>query len=300
MTYDLVIIGGGAGGLTCALYSTRYGLKTLVVSKEFGGLTATADEIMNWPGTYSISGFQLMQDMQEQVKKNGAEFKFGNVTKVVKEDNKFIVETDSEKFEGKKVVYATGTEHRHLGIPGEKEFRGKGISYCATCDGPFFKDKVIAVVGGGNSALTAALLLARHGKKVYIIYRQSEFFRAEKHWVEEVEKAENIECLHDEEVLEVKGDKFMNQLVLKSGKEVDADGLFIEIGLNPIIDVVKDIAELENGYIKVDKRQETSLKGLYAVGDVTTNSNEFKQIVTACGEGAVASNSIYEDLSRSS
>lgn len=299
MVYDLVIVGAGAGGLTCALYSVRYGLSTAVVSKDFGGLTATADEIMNWPGTYSISGMKLMQDMQEQVKKNGAELKYGNVSKITKEGDKFIVETDSEKLEAKRVVFATGTEHKHLGVPGEKEFRGKGVSYCATCDGPFFKDKVIGVVGGGNSALTAALLLARYGKKVYIIYRQSKFFRAEKHWVDEVEKSDKIECLHDEEVVEIKGDKFVNKLILKSGKELDADGVFIEIGLYPIVDVVKDIVELEEGYIKVDKRQETSLKGLYAVGDVTTNSNEFKQIVTACGEGAVAANSVYDDLSRS-
>jgi len=296
--YDVIVIGGGAAGYTSALYSVRYGLKTLIVSREFGGLTATADEIMNWPGVYSTSGMELMNSFKEQAEKNGVELKYGNVNKITKNENKFTVETDSEHFEGKKVIYATGTKHRHLGIPGEEEFRGKGVSYCATCDGPFFKEKVIAVVGGGNSALTAALLLARYGSKVYIIYRKDEFTRAEHTWIEQVMKSDKIETLFNEEVTEVKGDKFVNELVLKSGKNIKADALFIEIGLLPIADVIKDIVELEEGYVKVDKRQETSLKGLYAVGDVTTNSNEFKQIVTACGEGAVAANSVYEDHSR--
>ncbi|MBW3020211.1 FAD-dependent oxidoreductase, partial [Candidatus Woesearchaeota archaeon] len=169
MVYDLVIVGAGAGGLTCALYSVRYGLSTAVVSKDFGGLTATADEIMNWPGTYSISGMKLMQDMQEQVKKNGAELKYGNVSKITKEGDKFIVETDSEKLEAKRVVFATGTEHKHLGVPGEKEFRGKGVSYCATCDAAFYKDAVVAIVGGSDSACSAATMLRQFAKKVYVI-----------------------------------------------------------------------------------------------------------------------------------
>ena len=178
MTYDLVIIGAGAGGLTSALYAVRYGLKTAVVSKDFGGLTATADEIMNCPGVCSVTGQKLMQDFKEQVEKKGAEIKYSNVSKISKVGNNFSVETDSGNLEGKKVIFATGTEHKHLGVPGKDEFRGKGVSYCATCDGMFYQNKIAAIVGGSDSAAKEALLLSEHCSKVYVIYRR-EKLRAE-------------------------------------------------------------------------------------------------------------------------
>ena len=292
--YDLIIVGGGAAGLTAALYSARYGIKTLVLSREFGGLAATADKIMNWPGEYEISGMDLMSRFQDQVKKNNVEMKFEGIKKIIKEEN-FKILTDSNEYLAKRILFATGTDHRKLKVKGEEEFYGKGVSYCATCDGPFFKNKKVAVVGGGNSALTAALLLNKYAEKVYIIYRKDKFFRAEKFWEQEVLNS-NIECLFEEEVLEIRGSNFVNFLTLKSGKNLEIDGVFVEIGSDPITSVVKDLVELEDGHIKVDNRQETSLKGMYSAGDVTNNSNKFKQIITAASEGAIASNSIYEDL----
>lgn len=297
MDYDIIVIGAGAAGLTAALYSARAGMSTLLISKDFGGLASTAHKIMNWPGDYEVGGMELMNRMTEQVKKNNVEMKMDSVSEIKKKGNEFIVKTSEGEFKAKKVIYTAGTDHRKLNVPGEKEFYGKGVSYCATCDGPFFKDKIVAVVGGGNSALTAAILLAKHSSKVYIIYRQSEFFRAEKEWVDEAMNDPKIEAIHDEEISEILGDKFVNKIKLKnSGKDLEVDGVFIEIGSDPITDVVKDLVEFDNKYIKVDKTQETSLKGLFAAGDVTNASNLFRQLTTACAEGAIAANSTHEEI----
>ena len=295
MKYDVIIIGAGAAGLTAALYSVRSGMSVVVLSRDFGGLAATADSIMNWPGKYEIKGMDLMNHMLEQVKKNNVDVKYANVTDIKKEEDDFIITTDSEEYVSSKVIFCPGTKHRKLNVPGEEEFYGKGVSYCATCDGPFFKEKVVAVIGGGNSALTAAILLSKSAKKVYIIYRQSQFFRAEKEWVDETISNPKIEAIHDEEIIEIKGDNFVDGVVLKNkGTILDVDGVFIEIGSDPVTELVTDLVELKEGYIVVDETQETSLKGLFAAGDATTGSNMFRQLITSCSEGAIAANSAHE------
>lgn len=295
-TYDLVIIGAGPGGLTAAIYAARYKLNALVIGKLPGGLISEAWEVCNFPSHEKIKGLDLAMKMVQQARKLGVEVKGESVVEVIK-GKTFKVKTNSNVYETKKVLIATGTERRKLNVKGEKELKGNGISYCATCDSTFYKDKVVAVAGGSDAALTAALLLTEYAKKVYIVYRKDKFTRAEPAWVELVEKNKKIESVFNSNIIEICGKERVECIKLDTKKELKVDGVFVEIGSVPDEKLSKQLGlATENGYIIVDKKQETNVPGVYAAGDIT--NNVFKQAIVACSEGAIAAKSAYDKIIR--
>ena len=295
MEYDLVIIGAGPSGLTAAIYAARYKLNTLVIGEQIGGMAAEAEEIHNFPSHKKITGIELIKKMREQVENFGVEIKNSYVNSIKKIDSQFLVKTSSTEYKAKKIILATGTKKRKLGLELEDKFLGKGISYCATCDAAFFKNKIVGVVGGSNSAITAALLLSKFANKVYIIYRKNKFFRAEPKLVEEVEKNEKIKSIFNSNVTELIGENKLEGVKLDNGDKLNLDGLFIEIGSVPNLKLAEELGiELEENHIKVDKKQRTNIRGVFACGDIT--NSPLKQIIVACAQGAIAANSAYEEL----
>ncbi|NDK08707.1 FAD-dependent oxidoreductase [Candidatus Gracilibacteria bacterium] len=296
--YDLIIIGAGSAGLPAGMYASRYNLKNLIIGSAFGGALATSHKVENYPGTTSASGKHIMDSFRKHALESGSEIIQDTVACVDKEENGFLVKTISGKeFNSKFVIYATGNKYRKLGFKGEEEFLGKGVSYCATCDAMFFKGLDVAIVGGGNSALTEALYLADICKKVYLIHRR-DTFRAESVWVEKVKTTPNIELVLNEEVESISGAMFLEEIYLKSGKILKADGIFVAIGNDPDTKIIDHLnpKKDDEGCLVVDKRQETSVPGLYAAGDVTTNSNKFRQTIMSAAEGCLAANSVHEDM----
>jgi len=299
MIYDLIIIGAGPAGLSAAIYSSRYNLNVLVVGNEPGGMAAEAYKVENYPGFKSVSGMELMNKFKEQV--NGlVDIKQEKVIELKKENN-FVITTKDGVYISRAVIVASGTKRRKLNIKGEKEFLGRGVSYCATCDATFFRDKVVSVVGGNDAAAMSALLLAEYAKRVFIIYRK-EKIRAEPLRVNQLNENKKITIINNTNVIAVNGDKMMNSVTLdkefNKNKELALDGLFIEIGSVPSTVLTKKLGiELdEEGYVIVDSAQKTNVDGFYAAGDITINSNKFRQIITAASEGAVAAHSVYEFL----
>ena len=298
-SFDLVIIGSGPAGLTAAVYAARYKLKTLVLGKEFGGAAATAHKICNFPTYDEISGIGFMEKMETQVKKFDIPIEYDPVTNIENKGDYFVIITANEhKLEAQKIIVALGTERLKLNIPGERDFLGKGVSYCATCDGAFFANETVAVIGGSSAALTAALLLAEQSKKVYIIYRKDHFVRAEPVWVELVEKNNKIEPIFNAQLAEITGDNLVEKVVLQSGDEIFLNGVFIQIGSEPSNALLESIkVEIDaSGYIVTDKSQRTNIPGVFAAGDITNNT--LKQIVTACSEGAIAAYQAYQDVTK--
>jgi thioredoxin reductase (NADPH) len=295
--YDVIIVGGGPAGLTAAIYSARNKFKTLVLARDKGVLSY-AHTIENYPGFKSISGLELIEKFEEQAKEFGAEVKNEEVLRISKEEDKFKVKTREQVYEAKTIILALGTEKAKLNIENEDKFIGRGISYCATCDAPFFKNKIVAVVGGSNSAAMNALALAEHAKKVYIIYRRDEI-RAEKILVDRLKKA-GVEIITNSIVKRVEGDNVLRRVIIEQeGKEkvLELDGLFIEIGYVPASSLAQNLnLEMENNFIKVNEKMETSIKGVFAAGDITTGSAGLRQIVTACAEGAIAAISAFRYL----
>lgn len=299
MDYDVIIIGAGSAGLPAGMYASRYKMKNLIIGAQAGGALATSHKVENWPGVMSESGAKIMDDFKKHAEAAGSEILADTVSKIEKIEGGFSVQTSSKTFTARYIVLATGNTYKKLWVPWEEEFLGRGVSYCATCDGMFFRDREIVVVGGGNTALTEALYLSEIAKKVTIVHRRDSF-RAEAIWVEQAQKHENIEFCMNEETDHLEGEFFLERVVLKSGKIIPADGIFVAVGTDPSITLVKDMEiDLDaEGCIIVDKRQESSIKGLYAAGDVTTNSNKFRQTIMSAAEGCLAANSIHEDMLR--
>ena len=294
--FDLIIIGTGPAGLSAAIYVARYKLNFIVFSKQFGGMITESDRVENWPGEKKITGLNLMNKFKEHVLSLGAKIIEETVEKIEKTDSGFKI---NDNYESKTILMTQGTEKRKLNVEGEKEFSGKGVSYCATCDAAFFRNKKVCVVGGNNSAVIAALLLSEFADKVYIIYRR-EKIRAEPIWVERIEKNSKITIINNTNITKIKGENVVKSVLLdntfNNSKELVVDGVFIEIGSEPNTKIAAQLGiKLENGYIKTDVAQHTSVKGVYAAGDITTGSNKFEQLITAASEGAVAINSIYEE-----
>lgn len=303
--YDLVIIGAGPAGLNASVYASRYGLKNLVVGEIPGGLATETHEIGNWLGEEKITGFEFTQRAISHVKSLGVEVKPLLVDQIEKDGDgifQFLL-SDGSSVKSRTVLIATGSSHRKLGVPGEKELIGKGVSYCATCDGFFFRDKIVGVVGGGDSAASAAIYMADIAKKVYLIYRKDKL-RAESFWVENIKKSKNIEVVYNTNVKEIYGKENLKNVSLdnlyKGKNKLGLDGLFIEIGFAPSTALVENLeAELDSeGHIKVESDGRTTAQGIWAAGDITTGSDKFKQIITAAAEGAICARSIQRYLKR--
>ncbi len=298
--YDLVIIGAGSAGYPTGMYASRYKMKNLIIGGQPGGALATSHKVENYPWTISASGKEIMDNFKEHAQTAGSEILEEMVTELTKHDTHFHIKTSSGKeFTSKYVVLATGNNYRHLGAKGEKEMLGKWVSYCATCDGMFFKGRDVVLVGGGNTALTEALYLAEICNKVYVVHRR-DTFRAEDIWVEQAKKIENIEFVLNEEVDEISGKFFVEEVKLKSGKILKADGIFVAIGSDANTTLVDHMnpEKDDEGCLVVDARQETTIPGLFAAGDVTTNSNKFKQTIMSAAEGCLAADSIHEEILR--
>lgn len=301
--YDIAIIGAGPAGLNASLYASRYGLKNVIVGGVPGGLTSQIHQIGNWLGSPDISGFDFVKQTTNHVKKYDTEMINCLVDEIRKEgDNQFIVFlSNGLKLKAKTVLIATGSKHRKLGVSGEKEFLGKGVSYCATCDGFFYRDKVVGVIGGSDSAVSAAVFLGDIASKIYLIYR-GEQLRAENFWIKAAEKNPKIEIIFNTNITEFRGEEKLTEVILdnpyQGANNLKIDGVFVEIGFIPNTELIKDLEiELdEEGLIKIENDGRTSLTGVWAAGDITTGSNKFKQIITAASEGAVATNSILAYL----
>lgn len=303
MVYDVLIIGQGCAGYTAAIYAARYKLSTFLVGEVAGGLGITAAEVGNWPGDIEITGLDLM----EKFHKHAASFEEvtihnARVENIEKGQALFCLHlNDGTKVEGKTLIFAMGSNKRHLGVMGEMEFSGKGVTYCATCDAFFYRNKVVAVIGGGDSAVEGAAIAAQVASKVYLIHRRSEF-RAEPYWVERVKAKENVSFVLENEIVEVLGDQKVNGIKLKKPFEgsdtLAVDGVFIEVGADPATALAKEIGceTDQKGYLKVDSAMKTTVPGVFGAGDITNGSNYFAQFTTAAGEGATAANSAFQYL----
>jgi thioredoxin reductase (NADPH) len=291
--YEVVIIGGGPAGLTSALYASRARLSTLLIENGlFGGQMTTTELIENYPGfPEGVTGDELSRLMEEQAKRFGAETVNEEIVEVKLEGDLKSVRTHESSYLCKALIICTGTEYRKLGVPGENEFAGKGISYCATCDGAFFKDSQIFVVGGGDSALTEALFLTKFVKELTIIHRRDEL-RATKIYQERAFANPKIKFLWNSVVQEIKGNQVVRSVLIKNVKtgeikEFNTDGIFLFVGLIPRTQFLKGLIQMnEEGYIITDENCETSAKGIYAAGDC--RKKLLRQISTAVGEGATA------------
>ncbi len=299
---QLLILGAGPAGLAASIYASRYKIDHAVVGLEVGGYLNEIHHIENYPGFEGISGMDLAQNFQNHAEKLGGEIIMDVGEKIEKIDQGFRITLGSgDQLEARVVLYCIGTSHRKLEIPGEADFLGRGVSYCATCDGPFFKKKTVAVVGGGNSAAGAALILASHAKKVFLIHRGPEL-RANPTYQEQITQENNIEVIYNTNVLEILGKEKLEQVRLdkefQGGPDLALEGLFIEIGSVPNVKMLQTLQVEANpqGYVKTKADQSTSVPGLYAAGDITTNSNGFRQIITAAAEGAVAVEAIFRYL----
>ncbi len=300
--YEVAIIGAGAAGCSASIYAGRAGIKAVVLDREMGGgLAATAPKIENYPGFPSIGGMELTQKMLEHAK-SYADFHLGeDVEKVEKNNEEFIITTSQAKYKVRAIVICTGTTYKKLNVPGEKELSGRGVSYCATCDGFFFKGKSVAVIGGGNTALLDAIYLKQIGcKEVFLIHRR-EVLRGEKILQREAQES-GINIILNSRVKSINGKELVESITLEDTKksterEMKVNGVFVAVGEEPQNKIAKDLnLKLDkDGYIVTDKAQRASLKGVYAAGDITGG---LRQIVTACAEGAVAALNTTEVLGK--
>ena len=302
MIYDIIILGGGPAGYTAALYACRAGFSTLVIEKMAAGgqMTLTSD-IDNYPGFETgIDGFTLGMKMQQSAERFGAKTEFDEVLSVDFSDKIKKITTYSGEFLAKAVIIATGANPKELGLENEQSLTGRGIHYCAHCDGRFYKDKTVAVIGGGNSAVSDALYLSRVAKKVYLVHRR-DTLKSTQVYLKPLKDAENIEFLWNSTLCEVVFDNKVTGAKIKSTvtdniTEIEVDGVFISIGRKPATEFLKDILELDNnGYITADETTKTNIPGIFAVGDVRTKT--LRQVVTAVSDGAVAVHFAEEYLS---
>jgi thioredoxin reductase (NADPH) len=296
--YDLVIIGGGVSGLAAAMYAGRLDLKTVVIGESMGGTIALTNVVENYPGFKKITGEELANKIKDHAKEYDVEFVINKVDKVERDKDKtFRVFTGKKHYHTKTILFATGTEWRKLKAPGEKEFSNKGVHYCALCDGPFYKNKTVGVVGGSDSAAKEALLLTKHAKKVYIIYRGDKI-RPEPINKKRVEENKKIKIIYKTTVLEIKGDKKVTHVILdkpyKGSKKFKLDGLFIDIGHIPLSSIAKQLKVKLNkkGEIKIDRNSKTNISGVFSAGDVADTA--FKQAITGVGEAVTAAYSAYK------
>lgn len=299
--YDMIIIGGGPAGLAAAQYAGRSNLKTLVIEeKGEGGQAVLIDRLENYPGILEpVNGYEFASNMKEQAVRFGSEFSYGKVTGLSKKEGVFVVPIESPQdkpivYRGRTVLLATGAEHRHLGAPGEKEYYGKGVSYCATCDGPFFRNKHIVVVGGGDAACDEAGFLAHLTDRVTMVHRRDSF-RAQKGIAERTIKNPHIKVRFNATVTEILGNGqkvegvMLQDTVTGARERLDCDAVFIFVGMIPRTELASLAKKDETGYLVTDEEMQTSIPGLFAAGDIRAKT--FRQIVTATADGAIAAHS---------
>lgn len=302
--YDVLIIGLGCAGYTAAIYTARYKLKTMLIGGVPGGMGITAAEVGNWPGEIDIKGPDLMDKfMNHAVSFSEVTMKTANITKLEKTKTGFRATLESgDTVEARTVILATGSAKRHLGVKGEEEFSGKGVTYCATCDAFFYKGKDVVVIGGGDSAVEGAAIAAQVAKTVYLVHRRKDF-RAEPYWIDKVKERKNVVMVLENQITEVLGDTKVRSVKLakpfNGSDSLTVDGVFIEVGAIPSIELAKQVgAEVDaKGYLKVTLDQASSVAGFFGAGDVTNASNYFAQFATAAGEGSIAANSVFNYIS---
>lgn len=291
--YDVIIIGAGPAGMTAAVYASRANLDTLMLERGVpGGQMADTEEIENYPGFESILGQELSMKMLDHAKKFGAEYGYGNVQEIIDHGNYKEVKAGDKTFKAKAIIIATGAEYKKLGIPGEEEFTGRGVSYCAVCDGAFYREREIVVIGGGDSAVEEGMYLTRFAKKVTIIHRRDKL-RAQKILQERAFKNDKIEFIWDTVVEEIHGkDGKVSHLTIKNVKtgetgEFQTDGVFVYIGTVPLSEPFKSLGIVnEDGYIPTNENMETKIPGIFAAGDI--REKDLRQVVTATGDGSIA------------
>lgn len=301
--YDVVVVGGGPAGLTAALYAARYMLSVVVITERIGGQMAEAGWIENYPGIPRIVGPGLAKRFEEHVKRYNVPIILDTVVDVLRDGELFVVKlASSVELKGRTIILAIGVRKRRLGVPGELEFLGRGVSYCAPCDAPLFRGKRVAVVGGGDSAASAALLLAEYADKVYIVHRRDQL-RVQPLYRKLLDENPRIEVLYNRVVKRICGDKVVRKLVLENTvngqiEELNVDGVFIEIGAEPPTDFAKKLGlEVDDkGYIKVRDDMSTNIPGVFAAGDCTNAFGGVKQIIVAAAMGAIAATSAYKYL----
>ena len=292
--YDTLIIGAGPGGLTSAIYTSRANMSTIILDKGIpGGQLQNTAEIENFPGFSHISGPDLAQNMYEHALKFNAEYKYGEVKKINLSNGYFSVETGKDTINTLSIIVATGTKYKTLNIPGEKEFTGRGVSWCAVCDGAFYKNKHVVVVGGGDSAVEEAVYLTKFASKVTVVHRRDKF-RAQPILVDRMLKNEKIDIIYNSTVEEIRGEKFVESIILKNNENelstLNCDGVFEYVGMNPVSEFVSNLGITDEfGWIETDNRMKTKIDGIFAVGDVRKDT--IRQVVTATGDGCIAAQS---------
>lgn len=299
--YDLIIIGSGPAGLGAAIYATRAKLNMLVIEQNYvsGGQIINTYEVDNYPGLPGISGYDLAMKMREHADSLGAQFITAEVTGFETDGDIKKVTADGNVYEARTVIIASGASHRKLGVPGEEEFSGKGVSYCATCDGAFFRNRDVAVMGGGNVAVEDAIFLARGCRKVYVVHRRDEL-RADKVLQDSLLALDNVEMVWSSVIKEIEGTENVTDIVVESRKDgsarkIDVSGVFIAVGIEPLSSVFAGKVDMDSsGYIIADETCETNMAGVYAAGDVRTK--QLRQIVTAVSDGACAVTSVQRYL----
>jgi len=293
--YELVICGGGPAGVTAGIYAKRYNLNVLIITKTIGGLLNEMHDIENYPGFSRITGAELAVKFEEHLKALEVPVMHAEIIKIEKTQEGFLIKTTSEEVKAKAIIIAFGTSKRKLGIPGEEEFKGKGVSYCATCDAAFFKGKTVAVVGGNDSAAEAALLLTEHAEKVFVIYRGKKL-RATPILTEKVYSNPKIKVIHETVITEILGKDFVEKIKLSNGEELEVQGVFIEAGSLPSTEPVAEleIKTDESGAIITDEWMKTNIPGAFAAGDV--RKGLLRQVITAAADGAIAATSAFKYL----
>ncbi|MBM3256001.1 MAG: hypothetical protein FJZ04_00830 [Candidatus Moranbacteria bacterium] len=299
--YKLIIVGAGPAGMTASIYASRYKIPHLIIGSVIGGAAVEAHLVENWPGEKQIKGADLMQKFWEHAKSYNPAYWPEEAIKMDKADDGFTILTDAgNTAAAPALIFAGGTQYKRLSIPGEKELLGRGVSYCATCDGGFFKGKIVAVIGGANSAVMAAAELAQHASQIYLIHRSE--LKAEPIWIDRLKANKKIVFIPETNIIKIIGKKRVEKVELDKpyqGKtEIPLDGVFVEIGVAPLVELVKNINVVldANGSIKISEKSETNIPGIFAAGDATSGSGGFRQIITAASEGAIAARGVFEHL----
>ncbi len=300
--FDLAIVGTGPAGFSASVYASRYEMKNIVIGKILGGQASEAHRICNYPGFPEIHGQEIMRKFHDHAAELGASIAFDTVAKIEGKLGNFRITTTTGKtYNSSVILLAHGAHHRKLGLPEEDQFLGKGLAYCATCDGPLFRDKVVAVVGGSDAATTASLYLAEICKKVYQIYRKDKL-RGEKAWINLATNNPKIEIIYNTNIKKIVGENKVENIELdkefNGSNKLPIDGLFVEIGSEPdkTLSSMLGLQTDAEGYIQIDSSQATNIPGIFAAGDVTTGSNGFRQVITAAAEGAIAAQSAFKVL----